>query len=112
MKKIFNMSSYLVLKALLRGDEDITALNGGRYLTTRIANIINGLRDAGVQIETEIIRAGSKKWYGRYKLIQTEHSIRKATEILEQIEAKIEDWLCILQAKIIPPSFWSFFAKL
>jgi len=91
MKNIFNVSSSLVLKALLRGDDDITALNGGRYLTTRITNIINGLRDAGVQIETETIRTDSKKWYGRYKLIQTEQNIRKATEILEQIEAKLED---------------------
>jgi len=90
MKNIFNVSSSLVLKALLR-DDDITALNGGRYLTTRITNTINGLRDAGVQIKTEIIRTDSKKWYGRYKLVQTEQNIRKATEILEQIEAKLED---------------------
>lgn len=91
MNFTLNESSSLILKALLRGDNNITALNGGSYLTTRVTNHINGLRDTGVKIETETIRTDSKKWYGRYKLFQTEENIKKATEILEQIEAKLED---------------------
>ncbi len=90
MKFSYNEATALVIKALMDGDE-ITALNGGKFLTTRVANHICALREDGLQIETETIRTVNKKWYGRYRLIDSEENYRRAIELLEHIEAKLYD---------------------
>ncbi len=85
----YNESTALILKALLRGDDDVTALNGGSYLTTRITNHICKLREDGLQIETEILSNDNGKRFGRYRLIESDQNIKKAIELLETIESQV-----------------------
>jgi len=86
------ISTILTLKALLQDDENITALDGGRFLTTRITNIILDLRGRGLKINTEMLTSPTTgKRYGRYKLIQSDENIKLAIEILEQLESKLQN---------------------
>lgn len=88
---IYNISTLLVLKALLRGDENITALDGGRFLTTRLTNIISKLRKKGLKIETETLTSeATGKKYGRYKLIQTDNNIKLVIKLIEKIEQSLD----------------------
>jgi len=87
-----SISTLLILKALLQGDENITALDGGRFLTTRITNHICDLRDENLKIETEMLTSPTTgKRYGRYKLTQTDENIRLAIELIEEIEQKLSN---------------------
>ena len=87
-----SISKSLILKALLAGDENITALDGGRFLCTRITNHITNLRARNLKIETEtLISPITGKKYGRYKLIQTDENIKLAIELLEEIEQKLSN---------------------
>ncbi|MEA3521467.1 MAG: helix-turn-helix domain-containing protein [Campylobacterota bacterium] len=85
----YGEASALILKALLEDDPRITALDGWRFKTTRITNHICGLRDDGLKIETEMLKVDSGKRYGRYKLIQSDVNIKRAIELLEQIESRL-----------------------
>ena len=87
-----NISTLLILKALLTGDGNITALDGGRFLTTRITNHICDLRDENLKIETEMLTSPTTgKRYGRYKLTQTDENIKLAIELIEEIEQKLSN---------------------
>lgn len=79
-------SHLLVLKALKRGDKDITALNQGSYKTTRISNIIIDLKKWGVMINTIKQIAPSGKWFGRYELASTHKNYQKVDSLIEWIE--------------------------
>lgn len=84
-------STALILKGLLDNDPDMCSKNSEvKYLTTRIANQIGGLRSTGIEIETKIVKvSSSKKHYGRYVLTQTEGNISAAIFLLEMIEEKL-----------------------
>lgn len=78
------LSKKLIIEALLRGDNDVTALNGMRFLTTRITNHITELRKSGLEIETKIIKT-NHACYGAYYLIQIEENIALAYKMLENL---------------------------
>lgn len=86
---IYSEATALVVKALIDEDKNITALNGGRFLTTRVSNHIVELRKEGLEIETQILKTESGKRYGRYELIQTDRNFKLAIELLEKIEHKL-----------------------
>ena len=88
-----NTSKLLISKALLQGDENITALDGGRFLTTRITNIITYLRNGrGLKIETETLTSPTTgKRYGRYMLVQTDENIKLAIKLIEEFEQKLSN---------------------
>lgn len=79
-------SHILVLKALRRGDRDITALNQGSYKTTRISNIIIDLKKWGVMINSIKERAPSGKWFARYELTPIPKNYKKVDSLIEWIE--------------------------
>lgn len=89
MKFTYNEASRLILWALLEDDPRITALDGWRFKTTRITNHICALRDDGLQIETEMVKADSAKRFGRYRLIDSDDNFKRAIELLESIEKKL-----------------------
>lgn len=89
MSFTYNESTALILRALLEDDPRITALDGWRFKTTRITNHICALRDDGLQIETEMLKADSGKRYGRYRLVESDDNIRHTIEQLENIERKL-----------------------
>ncbi len=84
-------SSSLILKALLNNDDDISMNNSViRFLTTRITNVINGLRNSEINISTKTVKIpNSKKHYGRYVLVQDDKNIKNAILLLEKIEVKL-----------------------
>lgn len=91
MKFTYNESTALILSALLEDDPRITALDGWRFKTTRITNHICALREDGLLIETEMMKVESGKRYGRYRLVQSDDNIKRAIELLEQIESRYQD---------------------
>ncbi len=80
-----------ILKALLNGDEDISSSSSEfRFLTTRITNQISSLRKSGIEIETKTVKVpDSRKYYGRYVLVQDEQNIERAVLLLEKLEVKV-----------------------
>ncbi len=92
LEHIINIeSSQRILKALLEGDEDISSSSSEwKYLTTRITNQISSLRKSGIEIETKTVKVpDSKKYYGRYVLVQNDKNIEKAILLLEKLEGKL-----------------------
>jgi len=79
------LSRRLILEALLRGDNDVTALSGMKFLTTRTSNHIVEFRKSGLLIETKIIKTNHSH-YGAYYLIQNERNITRAYGILEALQ--------------------------
>ncbi|PHS33704.1 MAG: hypothetical protein COA92_04165 [Sulfurovum sp.] len=79
------LSRRLIVEALLRGDSDVTALNGMKFLTTRITNHIVELRKMELDIETKIIKTKNSS-YGAYYLKGREENISRAYEILEALQ--------------------------
>jgi uncharacterized protein YxjI len=77
-----NQSTLLILKALLEDSDEITALNGGKFLTTRVSNCIVWLRKNDIKIDTIRVKTNSNKWYGKYKLVQSTENIAKVKKIL------------------------------
>ena len=71
------------LKGLINNADDITALNGGKYLTTRLSNNIVELRSKGIAIITERIELANKKHYGRYKLARSKDNLDRAKQLLQ-----------------------------
>ncbi len=82
------LSRKLIIESLLRCDNDITALNGMKFLTTRVSNHIVELRKIGLKIETKFIKT-EYTHYGMYYLTNTEVNIAKAYDILESLEDKV-----------------------
>lgn len=78
-----------VLLGLIKGNDDITALKSGKYLTTRITNIIMDLRDTGLKIETKMVKSRTGKRFGVYKLESGDDNYKKAYEVLEIIEGRL-----------------------
>ena len=89
MNFTYNESTALILRALLEDDPRITALDGWRFKTTRITNHICALRDDGLQIETEMLKADSDKRYGRYVLVNSDANIKLAIGVLESVENRL-----------------------
>ena len=83
-------SSQRILKALLDGEEDISSSSSEwKYLTTRITNQISALRKSGIDIETKTVKVpDSRKYYGRYVLVQVVQYIVRAVLLLEKLEEK------------------------
>ncbi len=84
-------SSQRILKALLNGDEDISSsVSEWKFLTTRITNQISALRKSGIDIDTKTVKVpDSRKYYGRYVLVQDEQNIERAVLLLEKLEEKL-----------------------
>lgn len=81
------------LQALLAGKE-VTALNGGKYHTTRITNIISTLRNKlEIDVITEKIIT-ENSFYGSYKLTQTPKNLKKANEVLKKLAKSNEAKKC------------------
>lgn len=70
------------LQGLLNGADDITALNGGKYLTTRLSNTISFLRDQNIDIITKRVKTKNKKSYGVYILVNSKENREKAERLL------------------------------
>jgi hypothetical protein len=80
-----DISKKLIIEALIRGDNDVTALNGMKFLTTRVANHIVELRKEGLEISTETVKT-KNSWYGVYKLECNEKNILRAYQLLETLQ--------------------------
>ena len=77
---------HITLKALYEGKE-ITA-NNTPY-TTRITNIISILRNRyNIDIITDNVKLSNGKWYGSYRLNQSEKNIEKVRKLTKQDEEK------------------------
>jgi hypothetical protein len=87
MSMQLNKPTLLILKALIADSDEVTALNGGKFLTTRVSNSIVWLRQNDIKIDTQRIKADSGRWYGKYKLVQSTENIAKAKEVLLSHEA-------------------------
>lgn len=79
-------SHLLMLRALKRGDKDITALNQGSYKTTRVSNIIMELKNWGVLINSIKENTNSGKWYVRYELAPIPKNYKKVDSLITWIE--------------------------
>ena len=67
----------------LYNKKEITASKSLECNTTRITNEISTLRnDLGIDIATDRIETENRKWYGSYRLIQTEENLEKVRVIL------------------------------
>ena len=92
LSNVYNYeATHRVLKALLEDHKDISSKDSEtRFLTTRITNVINGLRNSGIDIETKTVKIEkTKKHYGRYVLVQDDENIKRAILLLEKIEVKL-----------------------
>ena len=78
-----------VILGLLAGANDLSALNSGAYLTTRLPNIILDLRGAGLEIETELQKTSSNKRFGIYRLVDSKANYKKTHELLEYAQGKL-----------------------
>ena len=78
-----------VILGLLAGANDLSALNRGAYLTTRLPNIILDLRRAGLEIETELQKTCNNKPFGIYRLVNSKENYKKAHELLEYAQGKL-----------------------
>ena len=78
-----------VLLGLLAGANDLSALNSGAYLTTRLPNIILDLRGAGLEIETELQKTHTGKRFGIYRLVDSKGNYKKTHELLEYAQGKL-----------------------
>ena len=82
-------ASERVIKGLLNNADDLSALNSGTYLTTRLPNIILDLRHIGLEIEIELHKTPSGKRYGIYRLVDTKTNLKKTHELLEYVQGKL-----------------------
>ncbi len=78
-----------VILGLLAGANDLSALNSGAYLTTRLPNIIWDLRNTGLKIETDFQSTINNKRFGIYRLINSKANYKKAHKLLEYVQRKI-----------------------
>ena len=83
---------FLIVNALYKGEQDLVALNGLKYKSTRISNYIVEIRKylGGFNtIETERVRYNpynKRKWYGKYILNRDDSTIQKIKELLDKIK--------------------------
>jgi len=75
-------ATYLTLNALYERKK-VTAINAIEYENTRISNVISLLRNThDIQIITDRVKTNNNKWYGSYKLEQSEENLRKVRLLL------------------------------
>lgn len=89
LKHIVNYeSTQIILIALLNKRDDISSSSSEwKFLTTRIANQISGLRKTGIDIKTKSEKIpNSNKHYGRYILVQNEDNIKRVNLLIEMLE--------------------------
>lgn len=91
MSMKMNSSTQSILRALISRSDEVSALNSGKFLTTRITNHICLLRQYGIQIDTQMVKANSGKWYGTYKLMRSSKNIAKAKKVLLNYEVNREN---------------------
>jgi hypothetical protein len=89
MARKLGPSKVLILEALINKDDNITALEGGRFKTTRITNQINKLRKMGLLIHTQMVRSDSGKAYGKYRLVDNVLNRKRANEILQSLKESV-----------------------
>ncbi|MDY4445756.1 hypothetical protein [Campylobacter sp.] len=83
---------FLIVNALYKGEQDLVALNGLKYKSTRISNYIVEIRkylDGFNTIKTERVRYNpynKRKWYGKYILNRDDSTIQKIKELLDKIK--------------------------
>ena len=83
---------FLIVNALYKGEQDLVALNGLKYKSTRISNYIVEIRKylGGFNtIKTERVRYNpynKRKWYGKYILNRDDSTIQKIKELLDKIK--------------------------
>ena len=83
---------FLIVNALYKGEQDLVALNGLKYKSTRISNYIVVIRKhlGGFNtIKTERVRYNpynKRKWYGKYILNRDDSTIQKIKELLDKIK--------------------------
>lgn len=83
---------FLIVNALYKGEQDLVALNGLKYKSTRISNYIVKIRKylGGFNtIKTERVRYNpynKRKWYGKYILNRDDSTIQKIKELLDKIK--------------------------
>ena len=82
-------STEKVILGLMAGANDLSALNGGAFLTTRLPNIILDLRGAGLEIETELHKTHTGKRFGIYRLVDSKVNYQKTHELLEYVQGKL-----------------------
>ena len=78
-----------VILGLLDGANDLSALNSGAYLTTRLPNIILDLRNTGLDIDVDFHKTSKGKRYGIYRLKNTKLNYIIAHRLLEYIQKKL-----------------------
>ncbi len=78
-----------VILGLLAGTNNLSALNGIDYLTTRLPNIILDLRHAGLEVETELQKTHTGKRFGIYRLVDSKANYKKAHDLLEYAQGKL-----------------------
>ena len=83
---------FLIVNALYKGEQDLVALNGLKYKSTRISNyIVENRKYLGGfnTIKTERVRYNpynKRKWYGKYILNRDDSTIQKIKELLDKIK--------------------------
>lgn len=82
-------STEKVITGLLNDADNLSALNSGAYLTTRITNIILDLRNADLEIENEFHKTTNGKRFCIYRLADSEANFKKAHELLEYVQRKL-----------------------
>ncbi len=78
----FNTVTSSILKALISGSDEVSALNGGKFLTTRVSNHICLIRQSGIEVDTQRVKANSGKSYGVYKLVPGEANLNRAAGLV------------------------------
>ena len=78
-----------VILGLLDGANDLSALNSGAYLTTRLPNIILDLRNASLEIDIDFHKTPKGKRYGIYRLKDTKLNYKIAHGLLEFAQKKL-----------------------
>lgn len=78
-----------VILGLLAGANDLSALNSGAYLTTRLPNIILDLRNYGLEIDVDFHKTSRGKRYGTYRLKNTKLNYKIAHGLLEYAQKKL-----------------------
>ena len=102
MKKPNFISRYLVLRDLIKG-ENVRQYNDNTvYLTSRIENIKNQLKEAGLRFDEKAIAFGTYAPYKPYILIDDEDNMKLAEALLEKYSTpKIKAFLQYRENKVV-----------
>jgi len=84
MKKPPFTSHYLVLQDLINGVDVRAKVDFIYYLTSRIENIKNSLKNAGLQFKEDARTYTEYSWYKPYILIDDEENMKLAHTLLNE----------------------------